>query len=123
MDGGCHDNRADAVRHMRALYSNVEDVGEDSAREDARQNGKGEKAVTAELQRADIYVPIVKVDKTPEGHRIVTGVAASERLDLDGQRADYEKQNTEKLPPSGSPRSAAVSWPAVRPAICNFRSR
>src|SRR5215472_6476848 len=42
------------------------------------------------MNSAAFYVPITKVSKTPEGHRIVTGVATSERLDLDGQRADYD---------------------------------
>jgi hypothetical protein len=44
-----------------------------------------------DLNRASIYVPITSITKADEGRtRIVTGVAASERLDMDGQRADYE---------------------------------
>jgi len=38
---------------------------------------------------ASFFLPIVKVDKTPEGHRLVTGTVSTERLDLDGQIADY----------------------------------
>jgi len=38
---------------------------------------------------ANFFLPIVKVDKTPEGHRLVTGTVSTERLDLDGQIADY----------------------------------
>lgn len=38
---------------------------------------------------ASFFLPIVKVDKTPEGHRLVTGTVSTERVDLDGQIADY----------------------------------
>lgn len=42
-------------------------------------------------QRADVYVPITSITKADGGRtRIVTGVAVSDRLDMDGQRADYE---------------------------------
>ena len=42
-------------------------------------------------QRASVYVPIVKIEKADGGRtRIVTGIAASERLDYDGQHASYD---------------------------------
>ena len=44
-----------------------------------------------------------------------------DRFDADQARRS-RKQNTEKLPLSGSPRTTAASWPAVMPAICNLRS-
>lgn len=41
-------------------------------------------------QRALIYVPITSISKADGGRtRIVTGVAGSDRLDYEGQRADY----------------------------------
>lgn len=44
-----------------------------------------------DLNRASVYFPIQSITKADEGRtRIVTGVAASERLDMDGQRADYD---------------------------------
>jgi len=44
-----------------------------------------------DLQRAVVYVPITKIEKADGGRsRIVTGVAASDRLDYDGQRASYD---------------------------------
>jgi hypothetical protein len=39
---------------------------------------------------ASFFLPITKVDTTPEGHRLVTGTVSTERVDLDGQIADYE---------------------------------
>ncbi len=38
---------------------------------------------------ASFFMPITKVEKTPEGHRMVYGQVSTERVDLDGQIADY----------------------------------
>lgn len=47
--------------------------------------------MTTALNRASIYVPITSITKADEGRtRIVTGVAASDRLDYDGERASYD---------------------------------
>src|SRR5262249_32826210 len=51
----------------------------------------GSPLMTDLLNRASIFVPITSITKADGGRtRIVTGVAASERLDQDGQRADYD---------------------------------
>jgi len=39
---------------------------------------------------AAFFVPITKIAPTPEGHRLVTGTVSTERVDLDGQIADYD---------------------------------
>lgn len=38
---------------------------------------------------ASFFLPIVKVAPTADGHRLVTGTVSTERVDLDGQIADY----------------------------------
>jgi hypothetical protein len=38
---------------------------------------------------ASFFMPITKVAPTAEGHRLVTGTVSTERVDLDGQIADY----------------------------------
>jgi hypothetical protein len=44
-----------------------------------------------DLNRASIYVPITSITKADGGRtRVVTGVAGSDRLDYDGQRASYD---------------------------------
>lgn len=44
-----------------------------------------------DLQHASVYVPITSIVKADGGRtRMVTGVAGSDRLDYDGQRASYE---------------------------------
>lgn len=52
----------------------------------------------SDLTTAAFYAPITKVDKTPEGHRIVTGTLQSESVDIDGQIADYDWFKSQATP-------------------------